>query len=197
MAFKEDMYEVIRGLVHPEVVRHCKTEFDLIKKTAYLLNNVPETDKNIFNDGHVKNSFCWYGAYCFESLALNLIPKIEMVVGKKLFPSYSYSRIYYNGAIMEKHTDRDSCEYSATICIQNDISYGPWEIWFKNLKGKNVPIYLNEGDAIVYKGTDLEHWRTNYKGNEQYQAFIHYVDQNGPYTEYKYDRRLYMGMPSK
>lgn len=122
---------------------------------------------------------------------------MEVVVNKELYPTYSYARFYYNQAEMLIHKDRPSCEYSATACISNDKEYGPWEIWFEDLDGKHVDIYLEPGDILIYKGDILNHWRTPYQGQEQCQAFLHYVDKNGPYKNYKYDCRPCLGAPAQ
>jgi len=117
--------------------------------------------------------------------------KIEKVVDKYLFPTYSYLRIYYKNSILEKHTDRPCCEYSATICITNDKK--PWDIWFETYSGEKLSISLYPGDIIIYKGIELPHWRNIYEQEEQIQVFLHYVDQNGPYKEYKFDKRQMLG----
>jgi hypothetical protein len=95
---------------------------------------------------------------------------------------------------MERHTDRPSCEYSTTINISIDPE--PWEIWFETLQGDHKAINLYPGDMIVYKGDTLPHWRTEYKGKRQNQAFLHYVDKRGKYRDYKWDHRAFLGLPS-
>jgi hypothetical protein len=113
--------------------------------------------------------------------------KIEKITNKLLFPTYSYLRIYYKNSILNKHIDRDSCEYSATICIKNDTE--PWDIWFETKDNTEKQIFLNPGDMIVYKGMELPHWRNKYENEEQIQVFLHYVDQFGSYKDFKYDKR--------
>ena len=50
-------------------------------------------------------------------------------------------------------------------------------------------ILLDEGDAVLYRGCELVHWRESYnEGTKQAQVFLHYVDANGPYTEWKNDK---------
>ena len=57
-----------------------------------------------------------------------------------------------------------------------------WPIY---MDGKSVD--LNPGDACIYLGCELEHWREPFEGDWHLQTFLHYVDQNGPHTAYKYD----------
>ena len=39
-------------------------------------------------------------------------------------------------------------------------------------------INLKPGDAVIYKGCDVKHWREPYEGDYHIQTF-HYVDANG------------------
>ena len=49
-------------------------------------------------------------------------------------------------------------------------------------------VSLNPGDGLIYRGCDCYHWREPFDGNHLAQVFLHYVDQNGPNTEWKYDK---------
>jgi len=193
--FKEELYEVVKGAISEELCVHLDLEFELVRKLTYLTSGKSEENAFAFRDAQVANSYAHYSALCFEALSLQLQPNIEEITGKKLYPTYTYARIYYPGAIMERHTDRPSCEFSATINITVDPD--PWEIWFENLKGENKAIYLNPGDMIVYRGDTLPHWRTEYKGKRQNQAFLHYVDKRGKYRDFKYDHRQFLGLPKQ
>ncbi len=51
------------------------------------------------------------------------------------------------------------------------------------------------GDAVMYRGCDKWHWREPYiEGQWQAQVFLHYVDANGFYAEWKYDKRKSLGI---
>ena len=75
----------------------------------------------------------------------------------------------------------------------------------KELRGsdKVEPIYMDgnpcvmePGDIVIYRGCDLAHWRDPFNAPEDswhIQAFFHYVDANGPYPEFKWDRRPMLG----
>ena len=52
-----------------------------------------------------------------DKLLEDFLPKAEYETGKKLFPTYAYARYYKKGEVLECHTDRPSCEYSATITL--------------------------------------------------------------------------------
>jgi hypothetical protein len=53
------------------------------------------------------------------------------------------------------------------------------------MDGKKVN--LKPGDGVIYRGCEIEHWREAYEGDYHIQAFLHYVDANGKYANYKGD----------
>ena len=53
----------------------------------------------------------------------------------------------------------------------------------------NKPIHMKSGDACIYLGCKLSHYRKPFEGDWHAQCFLHYVDKNGPYAEYKYDKK--------
>jgi alkylated DNA repair dioxygenase AlkB len=158
----------------------------------FLNKHIDDRFQTALGDAQVPKSFSQYAPLCFETLSLTMLPIVQDITGKQLYPSYSFGRIYYNGATLPIHIDRPSCEYSVTLCISNDPN--SWEIWFKDSIGADVACSLEPGDMVVYKGHELRHWRNEYTGLRQCQAFLHYVDQNGQYSDFKYDKRHYLGI---
>ena len=116
--------------------------------------------------------------YMFETLHERLWPVIENAVGEELIPTYAYARLYSNGDVLEKHTDRPACEVSITIQLGRSHNYS-WPIYMGGEKFE-----MNEGDGVIYPGCDIEHWRDECKGPEDYysgQVFLHFVRKNGKY----------------
>jgi len=115
----------------------------------------------------------------FETLQERLWERIESDTSYKLIPTYSYSRLYTNGDKMEKHKDRPACEISVTIQLGRSHHY-------------SYPIYMDghrvelaEGDGIIYQGMEVEHWRDECNGPDNYysgQAFLHYVKADGEHS---------------
>ena len=193
MSFDKNLYEVVRGAIPKELAENLDIEFDLIKKLKFAKN--PETPKNkyMFGDELVEKSFSSYAPLCFEALSLQLQPLMEKITGKALYPTYTYARVYHTGATMQKHKDRPSCEYSISICISVDPE--PWTIWFEDLEGNELAVDLEPGDLVVYKGEILSHWRNEYTGKRQTQAFLHYVDRRGKHQTHRFDGRSHLGLP--
>jgi hypothetical protein len=185
-------FEVVRGAISPETAKYAAMQFDMIRDTAYFNHRVDPQDKYRFNDRQINQSFSWYSPYCMEAMAQMLQPMIEGVVGRTLWPVYSYGRIYYSGAELVKHKDRPGSEYAATICLETDPVN--WSIFFEDPQGIEHELFLNPGDLCVYKGSELLHWREPYQGQKQTQGFIFFVDQFGPYQHLRYDTRPMLGL---
>lgn len=183
-------YQIVEDAVSKETASILSTEFTLFRDLI-TRNNPQELASTSFSDKMVERCFAWYAHTPFEALLIHLQPKVEEIVGKKLYPCYSYGRIYYNGAIMAKHTDRRSCEYSTTLTL--DIDDTPWGIWFTDLQNTTKELILDVGTMCVYQGNTLEHWREFYTGKKQIQVFLHYVDSTGPYAHCKFDGRPCLG----
>lgn len=192
MNFKTDGYEVVRNVISQDLLCHLKLQFEMMRNIKFFITQ--EKNKFAFGEPQSPNSFSVYSPPFFESLAIQLNDKISKIVNVNLIPTYTFARIYYNGAILEPHTDRSSCEYSSTLCIHStDI----WDFYIKDKSGKENALKLNPGDMCVYSGCELEHWRKPYEGQMQMQCFLHYVNLQGPYAEYKYDKRYMMGLGTK
>lgn len=189
MTFSKNGYEVVRNVISKQLLKNLKIQFSMMRDINFYISK--ETDKYAFGDSQSPNSFSVYSAPFFESLSLQLNDSISSTVGLKLSPTYTYARIYYRGATLGPHVDRPSCEYSTTICIDSDCD---WNFYIKDKNQTENAILLNPGDMCVYSGCDLMHWRHAYNGNEHMQCFLHYVDSNGKYKNFKYDKRPMMGI---
>lgn len=186
-------YVVLRNVLSPQTLELLKIQTKMVENIdCFKINEKPQTYP--FGDKQCETSFAKYGILCYESLLLLLQPLMEKHIGKELCPTYSYARIYYKNSKLDKHKDRPSCEYSATVCISVDNE--SWDIYFKKYDLTEVCVSLNPGDLIIYKGTELEHWREQYNGKEQIQVFLHYIDKNGPYNNANYvnDGRPIIGL---
>ena len=123
------------------------------------------------------------GDLTFDAFLNFMHKKVESVTQKTLYPTYTYARLYRTGNEMPKHIDRPACEYSLTVKL-SDNKKGNWPIV---IGGEEV--FLDDGDAVLYKGCEVEHWRNKCEVQDYKlgQVFLHYVDANGPYRTEKYD----------
>jgi hypothetical protein len=191
MSFKENHFEVIRNALSLDLLHYVNTNCEILESINYFIK--PSTKENPYpkNDSLVANSFSWYSACHTESLLVHLKYRIENITGKKLHECYSYYRNYYHNAILPKHIDRESAEFSVTICINKDTD---WPIFIEDNAGVAHEIELNPGDMIVYRGDVLRHWRNTYSGETHRQIFLHYVEAGGKHDNFKFDERPMLGV---
>jgi len=131
-------------------------------------------------DQQVPGSKSFYKEFLFEKLLERLLPKIEAHTGHNLYKTYSYVRQYEIGNELTPHTDRNACEITAslTLGMEGDI----WPIWVEDRTKVHHSFLLQPGDALLFKGMELKHWRERNTFGSCSQVFLHYVDQNGPYA---------------
>jgi hypothetical protein len=142
-------------------------------------------------DSGVPNTPAAYGDPYMEELLERLIPAVEKITSLRVFPTYSYFRVYKRGDVLKRHTDRKSCEVSVSLTL-GYLSETAWPLWIEGPLGATA-IEMNPGDAVVYRGIDCPHWREAFNGEFAAQVFMHYVDQNGPQAEWKFDKRRHIG----
>ena len=172
-----------------------------------------------FGDGQIAgNHYAQYGDFAMETLLTMVQPILEKAAGKKLIPTYAFTRMYFKGSEMYRHKDRVSCEISATLNLGGDlwpiyidttgenniikppskgiigsVDVDPPVIHKKANKGKEIK--LNPGDLMLYEGHKYEHWRNKFKGSKCGQVFLHYNYKDGPIgIGHKYDKRPKLGI---
>ena len=181
-----------KGYVHLKYFLPLHTCQELTEELKRLV-----TEQKTVNDPQCPLSQAVHGALAFDKLLETCLPYFEQASGLKLYPTYSYARLYnQQGEELKNHRDRPACEISATLTLglEGDV----WSIYMGDNEDKTVnvnKIDMAIGDAVMYRGMDKWHWREPYfEGKWQAQVFLHYVDQNGPHAEWKYDKRESLGV---
>lgn len=137
-------------------------------------------------DNQSPNSPSIYGDPKMNELQKKLLPKLEEITGLKLFKTYTYFRVYQPNTILRVHRDRPACEISISLCLGFD-SKRNWPLYCLDYEENVVKVILQAGDALIYRGCDLWHWRPKFTGKQHTQVFLHYVDQNGSHVDQKDD----------
>jgi hypothetical protein len=127
-------------------------------------------------DPQAPNSLSKYNFLPFVKLLVRKIPDVSKILQEDVLPTYTYTRIYSHGEVLERHRDRPACEISITLNLKKDSE---WPIWFQKPNGEEISSELNQGDAVMYLGEVADHWRNAYQGQEHVQLFLHYVRAEG------------------
>jgi hypothetical protein len=215
MSFKKNKYTVIKQAISKDLAifianyfRMQKQVYDTCRAARYF--SPFETILGYYEgeNEQIPNTYSAYANIAMETLLLKCQPGMEKATGLKLYPAYTYARIYKKGDELKRHKDRFSCEISTTMNLGGD----DWPIYLepnselggviegfgyvsKNTKG--VRVDLKPGDMLVYRGCELEHWREKFKGKECVQVFLHYNNRKTPGAkDNMFDKRPHLGLPS-
>ena len=152
----------------------------------------------------VNGSLARYNFPAYKELHYLVKKEVEEILKMDLHPTYYFDRFYFTGQQLKRHSDRPACEVSVTLQISTNRK-DPWSIWFEKPDGTESFVNMKNGDAVIYKGCEREHWRdplpSRYNKIEKawrkvnrlpddtyhHQIFLHYVDANGPYCHCAFD----------
>ena len=213
MSFKKNKYQVIRNAISKELAAKGYTYLQISAEADHwMLTNQATHERNFlvgnFKDQQVPGSYAKYADRLMETLLVKTIPVMKAKTGLNLIPTYSYTRLYRTGNILNRHKDRPSCEISTTLNLGGD----PWPIFidptgsnnvideYKGIMKPDAPkgnkVDLKPGDMLIYSGCELEHWREPFEGKLCGQVFLHYNHANGPFAKSNlYDKRPLLGIP--
>ena len=201
--FKNKKYTVIRQAISKDLAVFVANYFSMQKQVYDTCREAGYISpfENIIghyegSDEQIPNTYSQYSNIAMETLMLKCQSKMEEVTDLKLYPAYTYARIYKKGDILKRHKDRFSCEISTTMNLGGD----PWPIYLEpsgETDKKGIKVDLKPGDMLVYSGCELEHWRNKFKGKECIQVFLHYNNcKTLGARDNMFDKRPHLGLPS-
>ena len=166
--FREAGYVPLRRLIHPFNLAALRRYYrHAIRRGAIRLGDEQSSRRYAAHNESVARFFHHQIANAVSAIA-----------GEAVKPSYVYFGSYMSGAELKKHTDRQQCEFSVTLCL--DFSPEPdlatsWPIRLDTLEG-TVKVYQALGDGLVYRGTKVPHYRhVLAEGYTSTSIFFHYV----------------------
>lgn len=192
---------VPRLIINPE---NLKCDVPEERGSIQYYNNKIDNFSHIPEENQVKGSLSRYNIPIYRELHYLVKNELEKILDMDLYPTYFYDRFYFAGQKLDRHIDRPACEISVTLQISSNRSE-PWPIWFQFPDGSEDYVSMNDGDAVIYKGCEREHWRdplsSRYNKTQKiwrkikrlpddtyhHQIFLHYVNANGPFLQYAYD----------
>jgi hypothetical protein len=166
--FSAKNYTPMAGLIHPFHLAALRRYYrHQIRSGAIWLGDEQSSRRYVAHNEPVARFFHH-----------QLADVVGQIVGEPVKPSYVYLGSYLSGAELKKHTDREQCEFSVTLCL--DFSPEPevstsWPIRLDTADG-SVAVYQPLGDGLVYRGTKVPHYRTPLsEGHTSTSIFFHYV----------------------
>lgn len=169
--FREKGYAPVSGLIHPLHLAGLRRYYRYLIRTGAIK----------LGDGQSPKRYVAYNEPVARFFHRLLASKFSAVAGQPLKPSYVYMASYLSGAELKKHTDRQQCEFSLTLCLDYSPEPAletPWPIRLDTRTGR-VTVYQALGDALAYRGTRLPHYRDVLgEGQNSTSIFFHYVPED-------------------
>lgn len=169
--FHMDGWALVDGLIHP---------FHLAELRRYFRRQI-RTGKVRLGDGQSPLRYIAHNDPAARFLHVQLSKAVSELVGERVKPSYVYMASYKGGARLDRHTDREQCEFSITLCLDyapEPSGATPWPLYLDTARGTTT-IYQAIGDGLVYRGRALPHYRkTLAQGNTSTSLFLHYVSED-------------------
>lgn len=139
MFFMENRYLVLKNFIPKEIIDMAMDVWKTIEAQPNVAESVFELEEDIIFESPTESLFKSHGSHTSPMGVMmhNYLTKRlnEEVLDLLLKETYTYTRKYDRGAYLKAHTDRPSCEISATFCLDYKSDDGkPWKIWVKNDK---------------------------------------------------------------
>jgi hypothetical protein len=169
--FQSQGYAPVGGLIHP---------FHIAALRRYYRHQV-RTGKLRLGDGQSPLRYASYNDPVGKFFHQQLTRAMSAFAGEPLKPSYVYMAAYQSGAVLEKHTDREQCDFSATFCLDyapEPRNATPWPLQLHKTSS-TVKVFQAIGDALLYRGCQLPHSREKLpEGHNSTSIFFHYVRED-------------------
>jgi hypothetical protein len=152
--------QVHKQVFHEDIMYLIRKEIAFLKSGKD--SKVGVDDKEFFRLYHHNDPF-------FKQIHHMITDRVSALVGEAIRPSYCFTSMYFVGqGQCPEHVDRPQCKYTLDLCVnQNE----PWPI---KVAGRDY--LLNEGDALVFSGTDHIHSRPPMQPNNYCDlVFFHFV----------------------
>lgn len=205
--FIKNRFVVLRNFIPKHVIDLTLDSWKVVESNPQYEEMFFMKEEDIIHNSPKKSLYKSHGGYCFPpAVALHrwLRDNLRGVFDMDLIETYSYTRKYERGAYLKSHTDRPSCEISATICLDYKTDDNtPWKIWVQNDKNyvddmndqqgiyertqalpqkqrTGVSVALEVGDVLLYQGPNIPHWRDYLLGDYSYHMFLHFIHKETP-----------------
>lgn len=172
-------------------IQNMNKKFKLIDKTLcnFLCHHIKAIEPLVgqttsYDNGMIIGSYEYLHDPLFESLLTLVQPIVEEQYGKPLLPTYSCWRTYGKGQNLHPHKDRPSCEVSVSLHIGSSNDKYKWKFFVDEQSFTTKP-----GECVLYKGMAQQHWRNDLEIDWHTQAFLHYVEKDGNWSDFIYDKR--------
>ena len=167
--------------------------FITVNEAAQLMGYYESNDK-LTNKGFIKEgtSNYKYNEKYTVGMHTALTPQVSSFLQDPVVPTYSLYKAWGEKSNVEPHKLDEASEITVLLCIGSD--WWDWEFKFKNLKGEEETHKLKQGQGIIYKGNEVEHWTNEYIGGGTVKLMhLNYVKLLGDNQKHYFDKIINRG----
>lgn len=168
LQFQDRGFVPIAGLLHPYHISALRRYYRYQIRTRQLKLGDDQSPKRYVAHNEIVTSF----------FHRQLTDTVAVLAGESVKPSYVYVVSYQEGSDLEKHIDREQCEFSVTLCLDYSPEpemETPWPLHLETCD-TDVTVFQAIGDALAYRGREINHFRSPLaKGNTSTSLLFHYV----------------------
>jgi len=171
-------FHELKGFLEPSECKSIRDKFfDLFEINKDTMEEKQEHRKHFFS---LRNSDV------FKKTSDRILKKFSDILDKELLHTYTYMTYYEPGAILYEHVDRPQSQYALNINIDKNSE---WPIFLKHPENNEISrIDQNPGDAFIYKGSEVPHFRPRLKKGDSLQFMIFAVEKNSEYEIFAGDK---------
>ena len=163
-----DGYARLGGLIHPYHIGALRRHYRcLLRQGAFNSGDNQSARRAVYHNEPVARFF-------LEQLA----PVVSQMAGEALKPSYAYVITYRAGAELASHVDREQCEYTITLAVDQtpepSVEFA-WPLYLETKQGR-ITVFQAIGDGLLFRGRELPHGRDRLaEGCTSTSILFHYV----------------------
>ena len=168
-SIETEQYAVIRDVISPLQIASLRKLSRDLEKGGYL-----KIDRS---QGQGQRLFLHNGD-AFNFIHRQLASLIRNITQEPLMPSYSFLSAYMHNSALARHLDRPQCKWNASLLVDFNPNVELEKSWpiYLEVNGKAKEVRLSLGDMVVYRGTEIPHWRPMIEaGHRQTLLLLHYV----------------------
>ena len=166
--FQANGYAPVAGLIHPFHIGALRRYYRHRIRTGTLPLGDHQSPRRYV--AHNESVACFFHQ--------QLTSAVSALAGEPVKPSYVYLASYLSGAELEKHIDREQCEFSISLCLDyspEPLRETPWPLRLET-SARTVAVFQAIGDGLLYRGAQLPHYRDALpEGHTSTSIFFHYV----------------------
>jgi hypothetical protein len=169
-----EAFAVVRDFLNPMQLAESRRYYRALHRAAAFY-------PPISNDACVDQRDWIHNEEVSRFLHHQLLWTVNQLVPEEVRPSYAYLAVYHPGATLRRHIDRPQCQWNVSLVLDTEPEVNRASAWpiYLEVQGEAREVRLGMGDFVLYRGTDVPHWRkAQPEGCRSTIGFFHFVSMD-------------------